>query len=699
MSEFFNLLCDAVSNKSKDHDIAMLLSAGSDSLSTAIALNSLGKRVCAYTFELDGYASLEREKVESIAKHFGWPLKIIRVPTSNLASDFKRLAILHGCRKKVQFEVLFNFLYVVPEVVEREIWTGFNADDHYGNTRKVMLSQARLARAGVSPADRKIAFDEYRRSVYAESDRPESSHTWRFAREFSASLGKELLDPYLNEQIREYLLRFDHDQLSPLGKPMIRAALTAQLAELPVGSIARGIRLQIGGRVDELFRNLLDMPDINRFERRYSAVAPLCQRWGDEVASNPDVFQAELSGLPTPPRATVRLSGAAEYRPYTMAEVRGSGGAFKVISTFAGGGGSSLGYCLAGGRVLMANEFVPEAAKTYALNFPSCIIDRRDIREISGSDASVTSFLATVGLKPGELDVLDGSPPCCEYSTAGRGIGDQEVFRHYSDVKQSNIASLPFDLADLLHKAKAKVFICENVPAFATRGAEVFQRFMRALRFSASGTNRVYFAQSAVLTASDFGVPQKRQRLFIIGVRKDIAEVIGIRADDAVAGIFPSPIRPGVTIRSAFAGLEQTTDDIWPWMRAAMISPSLSRLIGLLPKNPDKPKRLAHIFKGYTRNYTLTRCSWEKPAPTMVVSGQRPDGLTGAIHPDQDRKFTIPELKRLTGLPDDFMLTGTLGQAAERICRMVPPLLTKAVAESVYTKVLLPYQEKTDDRV
>ena len=104
------------------------------------------------------------------------------------------------------------------------------------------------------------------------------------------------------------------------------------------------------------------------------------------------------------------------------------------------------------------------------------------------------------------------------------------------------------------------------------------------------------------------------------------------------------------------------------------------------------------MFPGYTKNYTLTRCSWDKPAPTMVVSGQRPDGLTGAIHPEKDRKFTLPELKRLTALPDDFVLTGTLGQAAERVCRMVPPLLTKAIAESVYEKVLQPFKETTHER-
>lgn len=128
------------------------------------------------------------------------------------------------------------------------------------------------------------------------------------------------------------------------------------------------------------------------------------------------------------------------------------------------------------------------------------------------------------------------------------------------------------------------------------------------------------------------------------------------------------------------------------------MSTSLGKLIRLLPKNPDKPTRLGHVIPGYTKHYTLTRCAWDKPAPTMVVSGQRPDGLTGAIHPDRDRKFTLPELKRLTALPDDFVLTGTLGQAAERVCRMVPPLLTKAIAESVYENVLKPYQDKTHDR-
>lgn len=696
MRDLRGLLRKIITGKSRDNRVALLLSAGIDSVSTGIVCQEVGKEVHAYTYELQGYRSREREKVEDIARHFGWRLGVVTVPTNNLAADFKRLAIQYGCKKKVQFEVTLPLLYVIPEIEERDVWTGFNADDHYGNTREPLLDQARLNRDGISAAERKRLFDEHRRQVYQKFDEPGSADTWWFARDVAARYGKSLLDPYLDPTIREHFSGFDHDALSPLSKPIVREAFAERLKGLPDSAIAKGVRLQKGGRVDELFRTLLANPDVNRFETRYTTISALCQRWGREVEANPAAFAQELGTLPVQPRANVRVSGAQLYQPYLLADVieASAAGKFTVTSTFAGGGGSSTGYRLAGGKVPLASEFVPEAARTYRTNFPDCVVDPRDIREISASDETVANFLAIAGLKVGELDVLDGSPPCCEFSTAGRGIGDQDVMRHYSDVKQSNIASLPFDLVDLVIRAKPKVFICENVPAFASRGAEVFQRVLRALRLPADGA-RAYYADFAVLSASDFGVPQKRQRLFIIGVRKDVGEAVGIDSDEAARNVFPAPTRVGVTIRSALADLEQAEKDVWPWTRSAMVSSSLASLIRLLPKNPAKPTRLAHVFPGYTKNYTLTRCSWDLPAPTMVVSGQRPDGLTGAIHPEKDRKFTLPELKRLTALPDDFVLTGTLGQAAERVCRMVPPLLTKAIAESVYEKVLQPYKEKS----
>ncbi|UPT96454.1 DNA (cytosine-5-)-methyltransferase [Bradyrhizobium barranii subsp. apii] len=699
MSELRQLLRDAVARKSTDNDVALLLSRGRDSITVGIACHDLGKRVHAYTYELEGYPSAEREGVEAIARHFGWPLTVVRVPTTNLVTAFMRLAIDYRCCKKVQFETAYPMIHVVPTIEENEILTGWNADDNYGNTREYIFHQVRLTRANVEPRLKKEDFDAHRLQMHRELGEPGSQDTFWKLVAIAERHGKRVVDPYVHPAIRSHFLQFDHNQLSPLNKPVVREAFQDVFAQFPEAWVAKGVRLQKGGQVDKLFETLLNDPTVNRFEPRYAAVSPMCLRWGKEVEANATAFAAELAEMSMPPsgRSHTMISLGDRYQPYLMASVRraSSEKRFKVVSTFAGGGGSSTGYRLAGGQVVLVNEFVPEAARTYRMNYSDCIIDQRDIREISATDEAVAAFLAKADLKPRQLDILDGSPPCSQFSTAGRGISDQDIPRSYSDVMQNNIASLPFDLVDLAIRAQPKVFVCENVPAFASRAKEVFDRVLHALRFTGG---RAYYANWMVLTASDFGVPQKRQRLFIIGVRKDVGDLIGIDTDETVRNVFPTPTHAGVTIRAAFEGLEQKSADIWPWTRAAMDG-SIRRLIRLLPKRPTKPTRLVHIFPGYKNNYTLTRCCWDKPAPTMVVTSQRPDAVTGCIHPAHDRKFTLPELKRLTGLPDDFVLTGTLSQSSERICRMVPPLLTKAIAESVYAKVLLPYAEKSDDQL
>jgi DNA (cytosine-5)-methyltransferase 1 len=147
-----------------------------------------------------------------------------------------------------------------------------------------------------------------------------------------------------------------------------------------------------------------------------------------------------------------------------------------------------------------------------------------------------------------------------------------------------------------------------------------------------------------------------------------------------------------VSIRSALDGIEQSSEDERPYLNSIRTS-QLPRLLRELPKCPPRPQRLKNV----KTNFTLVRTSWERPAPTLVIAGQKPDGLSGAIHPELDRKFTIPELKRLFGLPDDFILTGTIDEAVQCICNMVPPFLTRAVAESIYERVLKPLREQEAD--
>ena len=301
-----------------------------------------------------------------------------------------RLAIEQRCRKKVHFEVTLPLLYLFARIQEDEVWSGFNADDHYGNTRKVVLEQARMVREGIGPAERKDSFDAQRHGAFIKTT-TSAEATWWYARRVAAQHGKSLSDPYLDEAVRQYFMRFDHDQLASLKKPIVREALAGQFRDLPGSSIAVGVRLQIGGGVDSLFRTLLQDPAINRFEKPYTSVSALCQRWAREVTRDPMPFLSELAALPSQPVAQTRIGGSGEYRPYTMDDVRRASAEqrFTVVSTFAGGGGSSLGYGLASGRVRLASEFVLQAVHTYRANFPDCPLDTRDIRKITSEENDI----------------------------------------------------------------------------------------------------------------------------------------------------------------------------------------------------------------------------------------------------------------------------------------------------------------------
>ena len=130
---------------------------------------------------------------------------------------------------------------------------------------------------------------------------------------------------------------------------------------------------------------------------------------------------------------------------------------FSVVSMFAGGGGSSTGYRLAGGNVLAINEFVPMAQETYTANYPDTHIFKEDIRKLTGE-----SILNKIGLNKGELDILDGSPPCASFSIAGAKEKMWGKVKKYSDTEQRT-DDLFFEFARILNDIQPKVFVCENV--------------------------------------------------------------------------------------------------------------------------------------------------------------------------------------------------------------------------------------------
>ena len=384
------------------------------------------------------------------------------------------------------------------------------------------------------------------------------------------------------------------------------------------------------------------------------------------------------------------------YKRYTLQDTLDSEkrSLFNVLSTFAGGGGSSTGYRLAGGKILAVNEFVPEAQNTYRENYPNTTIVPGDIKELTG-----TYLMEQAGVKVSELDILDGSPPCSAFSMAGsvshgEGRTHADAFgkkKQYSDIKGvENVEDLFFEFLRVAKDIKPKVIIGENVEGLTMGEAkEYFHKIQNT--FEDIG----YLIVANVLDSSYFGVPQSRKRCFFIGVREDVAEKVGINFM-TMYQLYPDKNDFRTTLGEAINDVVNEDKEELEYL-FDKISPerAVGKTLMKMPKDPDKVLTgMDYHEKGH--HFNLKRSSLRKPCPTITAMGNLA-GVAGTCHPIEDRKFTIKELKRIMSLPEDFKLTGQHKQQSERIGRMVPPLMMKALAESVYNKVLKPYKELNND--
>lgn len=373
------------------------------------------------------------------------------------------------------------------------------------------------------------------------------------------------------------------------------------------------------------------------------------------------------------------------YKPYTMKDVLTSAEKklFTVISTFAGGGGSSTGYKLAGGNVLVVNEFVDAAVDTYKENYPDTPVIKDDIKKLTGKD-----FLELAKISKGELDILDGSPPCSAFSIAGKREKGWDKTKKYSDDKQvENIEDLFFEFIRIANDIQPKIIIGENVAGITMGEAkEYYNRIIN--EFSNIG----YEAVGKVLNSADYGTPQARQRCFFVAIRNDIMSKIGLNFMNMESEVYPLPSGIKVTLKQAIDNIQNDPEE--EKMLLDFVQGSFQKKwIELLEFNPTKhlkPSDPKYIEINPKQSmFNMIRPCPDLPCPTVTQAGQKM-GLSGVFHYAKNRKLTILELKRVMGLPDDFKLSGKFDQQAERIGRMVAPLCMKSLIDNIYLKVLKP---------
>jgi DNA (cytosine-5)-methyltransferase 1 len=292
-----------------------------------------------------------------------------------------------------------------------------------------------------------------------------------------------------------------------------------------------------------------------------------------------------------------------------------------VISLFAGCGGSSLGYSMAGYRELLAVEWDDNAVATFKLNFPDVPIYHGDIAKLS-----VDECLRLTGLAPGTLDVLDGSPPCQGFSTAGkRDMSDDrnQLFREF---------------VRLLRGLQPKAFVMENVSGMVKGKMKlIFADIMRELK--ASG----YVVSCRLLNAMYFNVPQSRERLIFFGVRDDL-------------GITPSHPKAESKPICALCATAETID---------------------LVKNPAKWR----AFDIATR-----KLEHHKPSPTLDANALVPGSaaafdLTGV-------RIGAERYAVIGSYPSAFGFAGNWKNKLVRIGNSVPPLMMRSIARHVRSTIL-----------
>lgn len=373
--------------------------------------------------------------------------------------------------------------------------------------------------------------------------------------------------------------------------------------------------------------------------------------------------------------------------------------AYNTIDLFAGAGGITEGFRLAGYKCLCANDFDFEAQHTFTYNHPSIPYILKDVCELT-----VDEILKVAQCTPDQVDVITGGPPCQGFSLAGLRLSNDPrnvLFKEYVRIAKGLCP---------------KVIFFENVSGILSmQKGKVIQAIIK--EFGEIG----YKCKFAMVNAADYGVPQARPRFVLIGVHSDKIEISfpepthGKNNNDSQLTLFENDLLPYVTVEDALSDLPQFeqgegAEEITQTSLDKKSKYQKDRIGTRQPGvifNHRATRHAKEIVERYsmipqgctnsvlplelrTKKQNVFKLSMSQPSRTVTCNFR-----TDLLHPIVPRGLTVREAARLQSFDDDYRFFGNLARKAkyltqdDQVGNAVPPLMAYAFAEHI-KKVILP---------
>lgn len=370
---------------------------------------------------------------------------------------------------------------------------------------------------------------------------------------------------------------------------------------------------------------------------------------------------------------------------------------FSVVSLFSGVMGLDLGFENEKFKIKLALDINNHAVNTIKLNRPNIPVIHKSI-----FDVKTETILSKAGLQVGEADVITGGPPCQPFSTAGKRLSIEE-----------KEGKLVFQFIRVIKEAQPKFFIFENVAGLLSaackhisfykrikkkkdelkpeeRLGSAFELILEEFNSIENDDGNKYGINYDILNSADYGVPQKRRRLIMIGSRngEKIPMPKKTHGKSKDLDVISGQKKPWVTLKEGLKDLNDRDQEYLPF-------PKWGKYMKYIPEGGcwrDLPKDLHEeaLLGAYDptgkgnkggRTGFYRRLSWDKPSPTLLTS----PNFKGSVlrHPNEHRPLSIAEYARIQGFPDDWKFVDGIAKKYRLIGEAVPVPLSQAIAKQI----------------